>query len=102
MIKRRSTRPVLLLSLIACVLLCAIATAELPELVSFRNDTSNDFTLRGSASVEQLHSLKTAKQCPIQVVTDTEASDEELSASTIEVTSPTDPPLFILNSVLRR
>jgi hypothetical protein len=102
MIKRRSTANRFLFSLIASVLFCTIATSEIPELLTFRNDTSNDFTLRGSASAEQLHTLKTAKQCPIQVVTDTEASDEELSASTIEVTSPTDPPIFILNSVLRR
>lgn len=100
MFSRRSTRLKLLFSLIACVLFCTIATSEIPELLTFRNDTSNDFTLRESASAEGARVLSIAKQSVNQVFMETEAFATELII-TVEVRPPADPPLFILNSILR-
>jgi len=100
MFSRSSSRTRLLFSLIACVLFCTIATSEIPELLTFRNDTSNDFTLREPASAEGARILSAAKQSVVQVFTETEAFATELM-SIIEVTLPADSPLFILNSILR-
>jgi hypothetical protein len=100
MFSRRSTRLNLLFSLIACVLLCTIATSEIPELLTFRNDTSNDFTLRESASAEGARVLNVAKQMVVQVSMETEAFATEL-VTTVEVAPPADLPLFLLNSILR-
>ena len=102
MFKLRSTSRVLFW-LVACVLFCTIATAEIPELVTFRNNTSNDFTLRERASAESARALKTAKENAIQVTTTMEDRTADLP-SKVEGTLPQvdDPPLFILNSVLRR
>jgi hypothetical protein len=100
MIKRRSTAHRLLFSLIACVLLCTIATSEIPELLTLRNDTSNDFTLRNPASAEGARVLSIVQQSAIQVVPQIE---DFHTAPTIAVQDilPTDIPLFILNSILR-
>jgi hypothetical protein len=99
MFTRLSTAPVFLFSLVVCVSLCVIATAEIPELVSLRDDASNDFTLRERASAESVVS-NTAKQCAIQFFAETIVFSE-VRATTVEHTS-VEPPLFVLNSVLRR
>jgi hypothetical protein len=106
MFTRRSTAPVFLFSLVVCVFLCVIATAEVPELVSLRDDASNDFSLRERISAESVVS-STAKQCAIQLFAETIVF-AEVRTTRVEHTSvePPDtsaePPLFILNSILRR
>jgi hypothetical protein len=45
MLTHRSILGRLLLSLAVCFLLCAIASAEIPELLSLIDNTSNDFTI---------------------------------------------------------
>jgi hypothetical protein len=99
MFTRRFTLPVLLFSFVACVLFCTIATSEIPELLSFRNDTSNDFTLREPASAENARILSIAKQCVIQVFTETE--DFAAKPTAAVDASSADPPLFITNCTLR-
>ena len=37
---------------VACLLLCGIISAEIPELLSLTDDTSNDFTIRKAGSAE--------------------------------------------------
>jgi hypothetical protein len=99
MVTRLSTAPVFLFSLVVCVFLCVIATAEIPELVSLRDDASNDFTLHERASAESVVS-SAAKQCAIQLFAET-IGFAEVRTTTVEHTS-VERPLFILNSVLRR
>lgn len=100
MFMRRSTRPRLLFSLIACVLFCTIATSEIPELLKFRNDTSNDFTLREPASAAGARLLSIAKQSVNQSFTETDVFARE-QTTVVEDKTATDPLLFILNSILR-
>jgi hypothetical protein len=91
----------LLFSLIVCVVFWPVATSEIPELLTFRNDTSNDFTLREPASAEGARILSTAHQSAIRVVLRAEDFHEELMVAVQDVL-PADPPLFIFNSVIRR
>lgn len=45
MLTHRSTFARLSLSFAVCLLLCGIASAEIPELLSLTDNTSNDFTI---------------------------------------------------------
>ena len=45
MLTHRSILGRLLLSLAVCLLLCGIASAEIPELLSLIDNSSNDFTI---------------------------------------------------------
>ena len=98
---RRSTRHAFLFSLVACVLFCTMAASELPELLTVRNDTSNDFTLRESASSESTRAVSTAPQIVIQRFTAAEVFVLVQPVKVDDGTSAAEPPLFILNSVLR-
>jgi hypothetical protein len=103
MLIRRSTRHVFLFSLIACVLFCTMATAEMPELLSCTDDTSNDFTLRESASAESARAVSTAPQ---RVVERFLATSTQVFIPRRLVTLHNHPaaalsPLLILISVLR-
>jgi hypothetical protein len=45
MFRRRSALTKLLLTLVISLILCGIATAEFPELLSLSDNTSNDFAI---------------------------------------------------------
>ena len=50
----------LLLSFVACLLLCGVLTSEIPELVSLTDDTSNDFSIRKFGGRESATMLSSA------------------------------------------
>jgi hypothetical protein len=100
-------RSALFFSFLTCLLFCVIASAEIPELTSLKDDVSNDFTLCGRASAQSAHVSSTAEQCALEVFRGAVVFAEE-QPTTLEDTSAGSPhtaaalPLFILNSILRR
>ena len=51
-----------LLYALACVLICAAFASELPEQLTLKNDTSNDYSLRPSTSLKRIQTLNSHKQ----------------------------------------
>lgn len=49
--RRRTIRDKILVSLVTCLLLCAIASAEVPELLSLEDRVANDFTICQASSL---------------------------------------------------
>jgi hypothetical protein len=78
-----------------------MATAEFPELLSVRDDTSNDFTLRESVSLENARVVSTAAQFVIERLMPAEIFVPLRPVRLEEHTPAAEPPLFILNSALR-
>lgn len=62
--RNQSTFTRLLLSLVVCMLLGAIVSAELPELMTLSDNTSNDFTGRKAGSRECIGMLDLAAHNP--------------------------------------
>ncbi len=103
MLSYRSTANRLLLSALACLLLCTIISAEIPELLSLIDVTSDDFTLRKAERAENLHSLTVAAHK--SVATSRPEFQESACACSVEsrvIAEVIASDLFIVHSALRR
>jgi hypothetical protein len=102
MLMHRSILARLLFPAAVCLLLCGIVSAELPECLSLKDDTSNDFTVRKAASAVNIPLLNAAKQWPIQFHVEREKlSAAEPCTSTLADALSIPAMVFILHSVLR-
>lgn len=103
MLRPRSTAAMLLVSIIVSVLLCGIVAAELPELLTLTDNTSNDFTIHKSGLAERAPKLSVANHLPIRLHgQDSESGARVCWADAFGDAGPPSAELFVLNSVLRR
>lgn len=103
MFTHRSILDRLLLSLAVCFLLCGIASAEIPELLSLIDNTSNDFTISkaGRQQCPPTLSERTSNSVPL----DTQnfaCGARPHCASTVVGAETTSSDLFALYSNFRR
>jgi hypothetical protein len=93
----------LLLSLAVCFLLCGIASAEIPELLSLVDNTSNDFTI--SKAVRQECTSTLSEGTPNSVPLDTqnlECGARPHCGPTVVSAETIFSDLFVLHSDFRR
>jgi hypothetical protein len=99
---RRHTTARLFVSLLASLLILGVVAAELPELFSLVDDTSNDFVVRkashGDAPTVNAPSHSSHQPGIRHILSD--ARDE--CAAGFVVAQPVPSELFLLHSVLRR
>jgi hypothetical protein len=103
MLTHRSILDRLLLSLAGCFLLCGIASAEIPELLSLIDNTSNDFTISNAGRQQCTPTLseRTSNSVPL----DTQnfaCGARPHCASTVVGAETTSSDLFALYSNFRR
>jgi len=86
-----------------CVLLCGIVSAELPELLSLTDNTSNDFTIRKARSPEPTSTLSATihQSGPLDTKNFACGSRTHCAPTLVAAETATDS-LFVLHSVLRR
>jgi hypothetical protein len=92
----------MLVPAVVCLLLCGIAAAEMPELLSLNDNTSNDFTIRKANSLVfsvlqvagTLRLVASDFKNPARVA-------HELHSITFEKTELISSDLLIFHSVLR-
>ena len=102
MLRHQSTFLRLLLSLTVCLLLSAILTAELPELLTLSDNTSNDFTGRKAGSRECIGTLDFAVHKSVSSDAMNFRYDAQTdSASLLANAGPNSYGLSVLYSVLR-
>jgi hypothetical protein len=103
MLARRSILGRLLLSFAVCLLLCGIASAEIPELLSLTDNASNDFTISKAARLECNPPLGAAihKSIPLDMK-NFECGAHTHCASTFVDAETISSDLLVLHSVLRR
>jgi len=91
----------LLFSSVVCLLLCGIVSAELPELLSLTDNTSNDFTIRKAGSQECTSTLRATihKSVPLD---NFECGADTHSAVIFVVAETIFSDLLAPHSVLRR
>ena len=90
-----------LLYALACVLICAAFASELPEQLTLKNDTSNDYSFRPATSLKSIQTLNSLRQDSSFFVT---TAPQHTSWSLLSVTGGASlqvESLFILHSVLR-
>ena len=92
----------LLFLFVVSLLLCAIVSAEIPELASLTDNTSNDFTVRKLISADCARASSAANQPANRVAVSAEARAIVFPLPMEENASLRHSGLFILNSVLRR
>jgi hypothetical protein len=105
----RSILARLFFTAVACLLLCGIVSAEIPELLSLTDDTSNDFTIRKAGSAECAATLSAAghESVPMNPMNmmnmmEFECGGHTLCADSLWGAEAISAELFILHSVLRR
>lgn len=103
MLENRSTARCLVLSLVVCLLLGAILSAEIPELLTLTDHTFNDFTIRKGVTRERIPTMNFAVHKSISSNTlnfkyDLGSNCASLLADGIPISSD----LIILHSVFRR
>lgn len=92
----------MLVPVIACMLLCGIVAAELPELLSLADNTSNDFTIQKTGSGECAPMLSAANHELIPAdKKDPESGTHPRQAATLGRAKPPSPELVALYAVLR-
>ena len=102
MLRHQSTFLRLLLSLMVCLLLSAILTAELPELLTLSDNTSNDFTGRKAGSRECIGTLDFAVHKSVSSDAMNFRHDAQTgSASLLASAGPNSYDLSVLHSLLR-
>jgi len=91
----------LLFCSVVCLLLCGIVSAELPELLSLTDNTSNDFTTRkaGSQECKSILSATIHKSIPLDSF---ECGADTHCAVIFLATETTFSDLLAPHSVLRR
>jgi hypothetical protein len=103
MTSHRSILGRLAFATIACTLICTIVSAEMPELLTLTDNTSNDYAVRKANVLGSIRALSSAKQagacCSISVPLH---SLLESWTVAFQDASQTPSGLFILHSVLRR
>jgi len=88
---------------VICVLLCGIVSAELPELLSLTDNTSNDFTIRKASGRECSSTLSAAIHNSVPLDTrDPECGSRTHCAFALVAPETVSSDLFVLHSVLRR
>jgi len=98
----RSTLRRLFFSLVVCSLLCGIVSAELPELLSLTDNTSNDFTIRKANAREYTPRLSTRIHESPLYAKNFECSARTRFEPTFVGAERISSNLFVLHSVLRR
>jgi hypothetical protein len=103
MFRRRSTSAKFLVAVAVSVFLLGIVAAELPELLTLSDNTSNDFAMRQAGSAECASILSTANHrlMPLNMK-DSEHGTDIRCAPALEDPKPASSDLFFLHSVLRR
>ena len=102
MARHPSTFLHLLLCLVVCLLLSAIISAELPELLTLSDNTSNDFTGRKAGSREFMGTLHFALHKSVSSNAMNFRYDAQTnSASLLANAGPNSYDLSVLYSVLR-
>ena len=102
MSSRRHAKSRLLVSLVASLLILGVVAAELPELLSLVDDTSNDFVVRKATRGDAPYltaSSHSALRFEIKPLT-CDARDECTVGFVLAQAAPSG--LFLLHSVLRR
>ena len=93
----------MLIAITVSVLFCGIVAAELPELLSLGDNTSNDFTICKAGSAECASMLSAVNSGPIRLnLEDSECGTRIRWAATVEGKKRKSSDLFVLHSVLRR
>ena len=93
----------MLITITVSALFCGIVTAELPELLSLEDNTSNDFAMCKAGSAECGSTLSAVNHGPIRLnVEDSECGTGIRRAASFGGTKPKSSDLFVLHSVLRR
>jgi hypothetical protein len=93
----------MLIGITVSVLFGGIVAAELPELLSLEDNTSNDFTICKAGSAECASMLSAVNPGPIRLnLEDSEYGKRIRWAATFEGTKPKSTDLFVFHSVLRR
>ena len=93
----------LLLSLAVCLLLCGIASAEIPELLSLIDNTSNDFTISNASRQQCTPTLSelTSNSVPLDTQ-NFERGAHPHCAPPVVGAETTSSDLFVLYSDFRR
>lgn len=100
--RHHSTFRHLLLCLVVCLLLTAVISAELPELLTLSDNTSNDFTGRKAGSRECVGTLDFAVHNSVSSNAMNFRYDAQTdSASLLANPGPNSYDLSVLHSVLR-
>src|ERR1700758_156707 len=87
---------------LACVLMCAAFASELPEQLTLTNDTSNDYSLRPSPSLESIQTSNSLKNVSSFFVTAAQRHTSWRSLLSVPGRAALQrESLFILHSVLR-
>jgi hypothetical protein len=101
-IPRRHISAKVLVAITAVVLLCTIAAAEFPELLSLADNTSNDFAMHKAPSRECMLMLHAARNKPMRFSLDASECGEQLRrADGVAGASLISSDLLVLHSVLR-
>ena len=95
----RTTLHQLLIVFVACVLFCAVLSAEVPELLSLTDNASNDFTIHKTSTRELAQALNAA--IDTHILRHAEQFERATCASLPPNTEPSSSSLFLLHSVLR-
>jgi hypothetical protein len=101
MLRHQSTFLHLLLCIVVCLLLSAIISAELPELLTLSDNTSNDFTGRKAGSRECIGTLDFAVHKSVSSNLNFRYDAQTYSASLLANAGPNSYDLPVLHSVLR-
>jgi hypothetical protein len=99
---RRGILAQLLLSMIACVIVCGVFASEIPEEITLTNNTSNDFAFRSQTILKSPQKLALVRQDAGFFQRST-APDLPVRLTTFVFDGPPmGQSLFILHSALRR
>ena len=103
MARRRTHIGKILVTAFCVLLLCSVVAAEIPEFVSLLDDTSNDFTVRRTNTVDLLVSVNASMHLQIAEI-ESESPATQLLFSrlgTLEKAASVTSEPSILHSVLR-
>lgn len=99
---RRSSASKLLVPIIVGLLLCGVIAAELPELLSLTDNTSNDFTLRKSPAPQGAQNLRAASNNAGRVNTEVFADNQQFGrTAAFDEVKRVSPNLFVVLCTLR-
>jgi|SRR5215469_2285820 len=102
MLANRSILGRLCFSILVCSLLCGVVSAELPELLSLTDNTSNDFTISKPSGRELIPKLSTAIHESASYAKNPVYFALSHSERTFVSTGTVSADVFVLYSVLRR
>jgi hypothetical protein len=101
--RRHSSAQLLVSATVCLLLLCAVTSAELPDLLSLTDNTANDFVGCKVSSAESIRFSSAVKQGAIQFAGGAvEYKTVELGTVKVEGASSMRSGLFALHAVLRR